>query len=264
MFQILCSMLCVLIYEKDNPERMRHYNKLNDTIINWGCMKFPCSIKYIDRFEELNQGLISANVYKLFNGTTITDRITKVKTAEHHINQLMIGQEDNCHHVLIKYLSKLVGCQYNKTTNKKHLCPHCLRGFQTIETLNSHITNGCLAIEGQQIKMPKEGEHIHFKNDFRKFESPFVLYADFECLTMEYSSKISKPLRDSCESYTEKYQHHKPCGYKINVVNRITNESESSLYHGSDCMEHVVKTCRHITNKIMNKLKDRGRLTICS
>ena len=153
----------------------------------------------------------------------------------------MIEKEDNCHYVVIKALSKLVGYQYNKHKEKKQICPHCLRGFQKIETLKSHITNGCLAIEGQQIKMPKEGEQIYFKNHTRRFEAPFVMYADFECLNMEYISKISKPVRDSCESYTEKYQHHKPCGYKINVVNRITNESESYLYRGSDCMEHFVK-----------------------
>ena len=28
-------------YEKDNPERMGHYNELNDTINKWGCMGFP-------------------------------------------------------------------------------------------------------------------------------------------------------------------------------------------------------------------------------
>ena len=147
--------------------------------------------------------------------------------------------------------NKLVGYQYNKNTKKKQICPHCLRGFQNIETLKSHIANGCLAIEGQQIQMPKEGENIHFKNHTRKFEAPFVIYADFENLTMEYSSRISKPVRDSCAShpntsYTEKYQHHKPCGYEINAVNRITNESVSYLYRGSDCMEHFVKTCRNI------------------
>ena len=92
-----CFKYCVQcsvfnIYEKDNPEIIRHYNKLNDAIINWGCMKFPCSRKYIDRFEEDNQGLISVNVYKLLNETTITYRITKVKHAEHHINLLMIEQ----------------------------------------------------------------------------------------------------------------------------------------------------------------------------
>ena len=249
---IQCSVF--KIYEKDNPERMRHYNKLNDTIINWECMKYPCSRKDMDRFEELNSGLISINVFKLFNETIITDRITKVKNAKHHTNLLMIEEEDNRHYVLIKDLSKLIGCQYNKHNEKKHICPHCLRGYTTKATLESHITNGCLAVEGQQIKMPKKGDQIRFKNYERKFKAPFVMYADFECLTMEYCSKMSKPI-DPNKSYTEKYQHHTPCGYKINVVNSITDESESYLYRGSDCMDHFVKTCRNIRNKIMDILK---------
>ena len=102
--------------------------------------------------------------------------------------------------------------------------------------------------------MPKEGDTISFKNHTRKFEAPYVMYADVECLTVEYSSKISKPI-DPSISYTEKYQHHKPCGYKINVVNRITNESEGYLYRGSDCMEPFVKTGINIKDKIMNELK---------
>ena len=45
-----CFKYCVQcpvfkICEKGNPEIMWHYNKLNDTIINWGCMGFPCSRK---------------------------------------------------------------------------------------------------------------------------------------------------------------------------------------------------------------------------
>ena len=96
-----CFKYCVQcsvfkIYENDNPEII-HYNKLNDAIINWGSMKFPCSRRYIDRFEEDNQGLIYINVYKRLNGQTITDRITKVRNAEHEIHLLMIEQEDNHH-----------------------------------------------------------------------------------------------------------------------------------------------------------------------
>ena len=101
--------------------------------------------------------------------------------------------------------------------------------------------------------MSKEGEQIHFNNDFRKFEAPYVMYADFEC-TMEYSSKTSKPIRPN-KPYTDKYQRHKPCGYNIYVVNRITNERESYLYRGPECMEYFVKTCRNIYNKMMNELK---------
>ena len=69
---------------------MRHYNKLNDTIINWGCTKFPCSRKCIDRFEEDNQGLIYFNVYKPLNKHIITDRMTKVQNAEYEIHLFML------------------------------------------------------------------------------------------------------------------------------------------------------------------------------
>ena len=120
--------------------------------------------------------------------------------------------------------------------------------------VKQHFGRGCLAIEGQRIQMPKEGDTISFKNHTRKSEAPYVMYADFECLTMKYSSKISKPL-DQNISYTEKYQHHKPCGYKINIVNRTTDESESYVYRGSDCMEHFVKPCIKIKYQIMDKLK---------
>ena len=60
---------------------MIHYKNLRDNAINWECMKYPCSRKYIDRFEELNSGLISVNLFKQFNEEerVIPDRTTKVK-----------------------------------------------------------------------------------------------------------------------------------------------------------------------------------------
>ena len=87
-------------------------------------MKFPCSKKDIDRFEEDNQGLISINVYKLFNKATIAYRITKVTNAEHENHLLLIEQENNHHYVLIKHLSKMVGCHYKqilKRSNYVHI-----------------------------------------------------------------------------------------------------------------------------------------------
>ena len=153
---------------------------------------------------------------------------------------MIIEEQDNHHYVLIRVLIKLIGCTYKTVPRKKHICIHCSRGFKKDETLKSHITKGRLAIEGQQIKMPPKDDSIQFKNHVRKFKSPFVMCADFEGLTMEYSSKMSKPI-DASKSYTGNYQRHKPCGYKINVLNRITNEMESYLYRGSGCMNHFVK-----------------------
>ena len=115
--------------------------------------------------------------------------LQRQKNPKHEIHLLMVEQEDNHHFVLINDLSKMVGCQYNKNL-KKQVCPHCLKGFQPIDTLKQHFEHGCLAVEGQRIQMPKEGEQIYFKNQTRKVEAPYVIHADFECLTMEYSSQI--------------------------------------------------------------------------
>ena len=240
-----CFKYCVQcsvfkLHEPDISERMRHYNTFNDNLINWDCMKYPCSRNDITRFEELNSGLISIIVFKILNESIITYRITKVKNVKHHINSLIIEEQDNHHYVLIRDLTKLIGCQHNNRTEKKRVCTHCLRGCKKEETLNSHITKGCLAIEGQQIKMPPKDDNIQFKNHAIKFKATAVMYADFERLTMVYSSNMSKPI-DASKYYTENYQHHKPCGYKINVLNSITNETESYLYRGSDCMNHFVK-----------------------
>ena len=93
---VQCSVL--KIYENSNPHRMIHYNNLKDNIMNWECMKYPCSRKDIDRFEELNRGLISVNLFKPFNKHVIPDRITKVKNAKYHVDVLMIEREDNKYH----------------------------------------------------------------------------------------------------------------------------------------------------------------------
>ena len=66
---------------KDNQHRTIHYKNLRDNIINLECMKYPCSRKAIDRFEELNSGLIFVNLFKQFNEEerVIPDRTTKIQ-----------------------------------------------------------------------------------------------------------------------------------------------------------------------------------------
>ena len=63
--------------------------------------------------------------------------------------------------------------------------PPLFKRVSNNRNIKQHFEHGCLAIEGQQMKMPKEGEQICFKNDFIKFEAPYVMYANFECVTME-------------------------------------------------------------------------------
>ena len=74
-------------------------------------------------------------------------------------------------------------------------------------------------------------------------ECPFVIYGDFECLTV-----------NSKEGIKGSHQEHKPCGYMMNVVNRIDKTSRPYLYRGEDCMEKFVEQLTEIKTDIFNKM----------
>jgi len=77
---------------------------------------------------------------------------------------------------------------------------------------------------------------------------PFVIYADFECIT----TKLTTESKDKDESYTNKYQEHKPCGYAYHVVSCWDNyKSDIQLYRGEDCMDHFMNALKKESSKLI-------------
>ena len=68
-----------------------------------------------------------------------------------------------------------------------------------------------------------KGFFIEFQKYNTKLECPFVIYGDFECLTVNSNDGIKGT-----------YQEHKPCRYMLNVVNRIDKTSQPYLYRGEN------------------------------
>ena len=101
-----------------------------------------------------------------------------------------------------------------------------------------------MAIEGQNIKLPKKGEYLEFEKYNTKLKCPFVIYGDFECLTTPSSDGIKGT-----------YQHHKPCGYMLNVKNSVDNSCQPYLYRGEDCMDKFVEQLSEIKEMILSKMK---------
>ena len=105
---------------------------------------------------------------------------------------------DDYHYVFIKDYDKLIGSQTNKKKAKMHHCFHCKHGFITKDLLDEHTEKGCMAVEGQRVEMPKfdpdkpDKFFIQFKNDYKKLKAPFVIYADFECLTTRTGNVSTK------------------------------------------------------------------------
>ena len=227
-------MVCDKI-SKHHPEEIFHHNKLKDYIINWDNINIPAGNRDIDRLETNNTGLISINVYEpddlLNEEKIIKTRSTKVRDAKYHIDLLKIYDEkDRSHYVLVKRLSRLLNCQSNSNTKEQHYCKYCCHPFTHERGLDAHYENGCEVFEGQKIKLPNKGDYIEFNRHNTKLKCPYVIYGDFECLTVI--------TRDGIKGT---YQEHKPCIYMLNVVNSIDNISTPYLYRGDDCMDKFVE-----------------------
>ena len=50
------------------------------------------------------------------------------------------------------------------------------------------------------------------------------------------------------------YQEHKPCGYMLNVVNRIDKTSTPYLYRGEDCMDKFIEQLGNIKSDIIEHM----------
>ena len=245
------------VYEVKHPYRVSSYKKLEDTL-NWDNVNFPSSNIDIDTFEENNEGKVAINVYYIDDEegkeSILLARKTKVLNATHQINLLKLEDDNKNHYVYIKNYDRLIGSQTNKRGNKKHHCFHCHHGFQTEELLKEHNEKGCMVVTGQMINMPNEYDVMSFKNHYKRLKAPFVIYADFECLTTRTGTVSTKELK------TDKYQHHRPCGFMINVVNSIDGSSTPFLYRGEDCMDVFVKKMIEVKDKIMNKMKENKEI----
>ena len=99
-------------------------------------------------------------------------------------------------------------------------------------------------IEGQNIKLPEKGEYFEFEKHNTKLKCPFETYGDFECLTTKSSDGIKGI-----------YQHHKPCGYMLNVKNSSDNSCQPYLYRGEDCMDKFVEQLTETNETILSKMK---------
>ena len=173
----------------------------------------------------------------------IIDYRTKTRDAKHQINLLKIEINNNNHYVVIKSLSRLMNWQTNKNDQPKHYCHYCSHAFTRKDLLTKHYETGCMATHGQQFKLPKEGSYIEIEKYNTKLKCPFVVYGDFECITVNSNNGIKGT-----------YQEHKPCGYMLNVVNSIDNTSQPFLYRGEDCLDHFVNKLREIKKDIFDKM----------
>ena len=111
-----------------------------------------------------------------------------------------------------------------------------------------------MEVEGQQIEMPTPDEKLKCKHHFKKLRCPFVIYADFVCLTEE----LKQPEDDEIKTY--KYQEHKPCGFMLNLVNAVDNTNQEFLYRGDDAVDVFCKKINEIREEIKEKMQEKKEI----
>ena len=98
--------------------------------------------------------------------------------------------------------------------------------------------------------MPNDNNKIlKYKHGEKSMRTPFVTYADLECLLEKMYSCQNNPEK----SYIEKRIKHTPSGYSL-FTNCSFDETKNKLdcYKGEDCMERFCKDLREHAMKIIN------------
>ena len=244
------------------PERIKKEDKKMINELNYDGIDFPLSQKHYNKVEKQNS--IRINVFGYEHGQPFPIHISK-ETFKDQMNLLLITEDEKKHYVLIKDFNAFM---YNQTKhkNKKHFCMYCLQCFSSERILANH-DNNCLTINGAQaINMPKHGENIlKFNNFHKQLPVPFVIYADFEAITIKVQgceqSEEMKKHKDT-RSYTEAYQTHEDCGYGYKVVccyddkySKYTRiyRGENAVYKFMEKMLEEVEYCKTVIKKRFNK-----------
>ena len=179
-----CFLWCVLraLNPKNNhPERVDKDLISKQDTLNMKGIKYPVSLRDIDRFESLNPN-ISITVLGYNEDKRVYPlKISKYTGCEHDITLMLIKDVENSHYCLVNNISALLISQLNNHKGTRHICLNCLNGFKCKKSLDDH-KEYCYANECIKIIMPEKGTMLNFKNFPHSEKVPFIIYADTEAL----------------------------------------------------------------------------------
>ena len=98
--------------------------------------------------------------------------------------------------------------------------------------------------------MPTQfNETLKYNYGEKSIKTPFVIYADLECLLLKKQSCQHNPN----ETYTERKAIHEPCGYELNLVFSFdSKQNKRNFYRGKDCIKRFCSDLKELGIKIIN------------
>ena len=248
----LWSILRYLHPKEIHAERITDLKKYENEL-NFEDIKFPVKLKDIAKFEKQNPNLPRIGVFSVNEDNKINPLRLKKTDCKNSIDLFLHSDGERQHYSLIKNFSKLVRSQITKDTTRKILiCKRCFCHYTKEELLEKHI-NYCGNNETALIRMPtKKNNILKFKNYFKKFPLPFVIYADFECFTIPIHTFQPNPEK----SFTQIYQKHEPNSFCIylKALDGMNVNFDPILYTkktpDEDVSEKFIKCVVELTHKI--------------
>ena len=172
---------------------------------------FPARSKDWKKFE-LNNGIVLNILYVPYN----TKKIGIAYKSKHNLTRekqvilLMISNGENWHSLTVKNLSGLLrGITSNHAGDC--YCLNCFHWYRTKNKLESH-QKICENRNYCNVEMPDEDNKIIKYNQGEKsIKSPFIIYADLECLLEKISTCYNNPEKSS----TTEINKHTLSGYSL-------------------------------------------------
>ena len=232
-----------------HPQRVSKIKPFIDQY-NWNDIDFPSTSKDWKKFE-LNNESIALNIFYVPYNTRKIHLAYKSKhnlTREKQVILLMITDGEKWHYLAVTRLSELLR---RITSNHKEdfYCLNCFHAYTTKNKLETH-RKICENHDYCHVEMPNEDNKIIKYNQGEKFiKSPFIIYADLECLL----EKISTCYNNLEESSTTEINKHTPSGYSLFThCSFDKKKNKLDYYRGEDCMKKFCKDLREHATKIIN------------
>ena len=248
------AVTVALNHDKINKDPQR-VSKIKPFInqYNWNDIDFPSTGKDWKKFE-LNNESIALNILYVPHNTGkihLADKSKHNLTREKQVILLMITDSEKWHYTSVKRLSGLLrGVTGNN--NGDFYCLNCFHLYRTENKLEKH-KKICENHDYCHVEMPNEDNKIIKYNQGEKsIRSPFIIYADLECLL----EKISTCYNNFEESSTTEINKHTPSGYSL-FTHCSCDKAKNKLdyYRGDNCMEKFCNDLREYATKIINHEK---------
>ena len=179
-------------------------------------------------------------------------------TRENQVILLMTTDSEKWHYLAVKRLSALLN-GITSNHNGDFYCLNCFRACTTKNKLEAY-KKICENHDYCHVEMPNEDNKIiKYNQEEKPIKSPFIIYADLECLLEKISTCYNNPE----ESSTSEINKHTPSGNSF-FTHCSFDKTKNKLdyYRGEDCMKKFCKDLREHATKIINyEKKDMIPLT---